>query len=255
MSSTSWWARVAGPRHPPDLITVIVDLWSTPSLLKPQTLTWFTTGLQDWILLHWRLVCSLISQTLNVIEPWLSSPAWSNWACTKISSAFIHCCDQPISPWVASNMEWVSHNKPSHPNPTLSPLVCKISLHHPRCYCWNWFESWILLSHTFSPSLYHSALWQGKCEYRSNQSVYGKGHWPCNSCAGYFWHECWQHCWAVEVASLYALLALKEDKNKIWKGGSDPLHKCSLGFQFYYTREEVHPILPFLVSILVSYGL
>ncbi len=59
----------------------------------------------------------------------------------------------------------------------------------------------------------------------------------------------------VFCGSLYALAALKEDKNEIGTGGCDPSHQCALDFRYYYAREEVRPFLPFLISVLVSHVL
>ncbi len=49
---------------------------------------------------------------------------------------------------------------------------------------------------------------------------------------------------------VYALAAIKEDKNEIGTGGCDPSDQCALGFRLYYAREEVRPFLPFLISVL-----
>ena len=50
---------------------------------------------------------------------------------------------------------------------------------------------------------------------------------------------------------VYALAAIKEDKNEIGTGGCDPSDQCALGFRLYYAREEVRPFLPFLISVLI----
>ncbi len=52
--------------------------------------------------------------------------------------------------------------------------------------------------------------------------------------------------------SLSALTALKEDKNEVGTGDCDPSHQCAMGFRSYYTRKEVRPFLPSLISVLVS---
>ncbi len=59
----------------------------------------------------------------------------------------------------------------------------------------------------------------------------------------------------VPCGSLFALAALKEDKNEVGTGGCDPSHQCAMGFRSYYTRKEVRPFLSFLISALVSHVL
>ncbi len=55
----------------------------------------------------------------------------------------------------------------------------------------------------------------------------------------------------VECGSLYALAAIKVDKNEIGTDSRDPSHQCALGFRLYYAREEVRPFLPFFISVLI----